>query len=203
MTRWTRRLLLGAIAVLVPVLAGCEAGANAPTTQFHQASFGTSETVRGITIDDAFVLGPAVSSSPLPAGGQAGVFLSLSLQAETSDQLMMVTAPGVASSVQLTTGPVTLTPYSVVSLSGPQPQIVLTGLTKMLSGGQTVTLELYFQNAGEITIGVPVLPASYDYTTYSPPPPPAPSPTVTASASVSASGSPSAPPSPSASPSGG
>ena len=59
MTRWNRRLLLGAIAVLVPILAGCEAGANAPTVEFHQASFGNSETVGGVTIDDAFVLGPA------------------------------------------------------------------------------------------------------------------------------------------------
>ena len=49
---------------------------NAPTLDFHPASFGNSETVDGITIDDAFVLGPALGSA-LPAGGQAGVFLAL------------------------------------------------------------------------------------------------------------------------------
>ena len=198
MTRWNRRLLLGAIAVLVPVLAGCEAGANAPTLEFHQSSFGNSETVGGVTIDDAFVLGPA-PGSVLPAGGQAGVFLSI--ETANNDQLTQVTT-GAASSVQLVSGPVALTANSVANLSGPQPQIVLNGLTNALSAGQTVTLQLDFSGAGAISIQVPVVPAAYDYTTYSPPPP-APSPTVTASASVPASGSPSAPPSPSASPSGG
>jgi hypothetical protein len=207
-TRWTRRLLLGAIAVLVPVLAGCEAGNNAPTLQFHAASFGTSETVNGVTIDDAFVLGPAVSSASLPAGGQAGVFLSL--EAENGDQLTSVTAwlpsgTRAAKSVQLATGPVTLPPCTgascpVVNLSGPQPQIVLTGLTSPLSGGQTVSLDLYFANAGEISITVPVLPASYEYATYSPPPAPTPTITPTPSATGS-SASPSAPPAVSASPS--
>jgi copper(I)-binding protein len=191
-TRWTRRLLLGAIAVLVPVLAGCEAGANAPTLQFHAASFGTSETVGGLTIDDAFVLGPAVDTA-LPAGGQAGVFLSL--ESANSDQLMSVSAPGAASSVQLVGGPVTLAANSVVDLSGPQPQIVLNGLTSALSGGQTVTLVLDFATAGAIAIQLPVEPAAYEYTTYSPPPSPTPT------ASPSPSGSPSAPPSASATPS--
>ena len=79
MTRWTRRLLVGAIAILVPALAGCEAGLNAPTLEFHPASFGVSTIVDGITVDNAFVLGPALGDT-LPAGGQAGVFLSLSTQ---------------------------------------------------------------------------------------------------------------------------
>ncbi len=193
MTRLTRRLLLGAIAVLVPLLAGCEAGANAPTVEFHQASFGQSTTSNGITIDDAFVLGPAVNSS-LPVGGEASVFLSL--EADSADQLTKVTASG-ASSVQLVSGPVTLSPYTVVNLSGPQPQIVLTGLTSPLSGGQTVSLSLEFANAGTIQITVPVLPASYDYATYSPPPSPTPTPTP----STSPTGSPSASPAGSASPS--
>ena len=196
MTRWTRCLLLGAIAVLVPVLAGCEAGFNAPTQEFHQAAFGASTTSNGITIDDAFVLGPAVNSV-LPAGGQAGVFLSL--QADNGDQLTKVTASG-ASSVQLVSGPVTLAPNSLVNLSGPEPQIVLTGLTGPLSGGQTVSLALYFANAGKITLTVPVLPASYDFTTFSPPPPPTPSATPTPLPTPSATASPGSP-SASASPS--
>jgi hypothetical protein len=196
-TRWTRRLLLGAVAVLVPVLAGCEAGLNAPTLEFHPASFGTSETVNGITIDDAFVLGPALNSA-LPAGGQAGVFLSL--EADNGDQLMSV-ATGAASSVKLVTGPVTLSPYSVVNLSGPQPEIVLNGLTSPLSGGQMVNLLLDFATAGVISIDVPVEPASYDYTTYSPAPTPTPTPTHTPKATASPTGSPSASTTASASPS--
>ena len=177
MTRWTRRLLAGAIAILVPALAGCEAGLNAPTLEFHPASYGVSTTVNGITIDNAFVLGPALNST-LPAGGQAGVFMTL--YAESSDQLTSVSAPGAASSAQLTTGPITLDQDSPADLSGPHPAIVLSGLTNPLSGGETVTLMLNFANAGPVTLAVPVEPAAYEFATFAPPP------TPTSSASTSA-----------------
>jgi copper(I)-binding protein len=176
-TRWTRRLLVGAIAILVPALAGCEAGLSAPTLQFHPASFGVSTVVDGIAIDDVFVLGPEPDST-LPAGGQAGVFLSL--EASNADQLTSVTAPGAASSVQLAAGPITLSPNTLVDLSGPAPVVVLTGLTNPLSGGETVPLVLHFASAGAVTLMVPVEPAANDFATYSPPP------TPTASASLSA-----------------
>ena len=70
MTRWNRRLLVGAIAILVPVLAGCEAGLNAPTLEFHPASYGVSTTVNGIAIDNLFVLGPSLGLDA--AGRRAG-----------------------------------------------------------------------------------------------------------------------------------
>jgi copper(I)-binding protein len=176
-TRWTRRLLVGAIAILVPALAGCEAGFNAPTLDFHPASFGVSTVVNGVTIDDVFVLGPAPGST-LPAGGQAGVFLSL--QAPNADQLTSVSAPGTASSVQLLAAPITLHPNTLVDLSGPAPEVVLNGLTNPLSGGETVQLVLNFASAGVVTLMVPVEPAAYEFATYAPPP------TPTASASLSA-----------------
>jgi copper(I)-binding protein len=180
-TRWTRRLLVGAIAILVPALAGCEAGLNAPTLEYHPASDGVSTVASGINLDNVFVLGPAQNST-LPAGGQAGVFLSL--YSQNSDRLVSASAPGTASSVQLVSGPVTLNPNSLVDLSGPAPQIVLNGLTSPLSGGETVQLTLDFANAGPVTLAVPVEPASSFFSTYSPPPPPVP--TVTPSASPGA-----------------
>jgi periplasmic copper chaperone A len=188
-TRWTRRLLVCAIAMLVAALAGCEAGADAPTLEFHQASSGTSTTVNGITVDDAFVLGPAPPAA-LPVGGEAGVFLSL--YTHGSDRLVAASAPGAASSVRLVSGPVTLTPGTLVDLSGPEPQIVLSDLTSPLKGGQTVELVLDFETAGPVTLQVPVEPAAYDYTTYSPPPPtPTPTPARTHHAGSPAAASPS------------
>ena len=175
MTRFTRGLLLGAIAVLVTALAGCQAGTDAPTLEFHPASLGTTTVVNGVRIDDAFVLGPALGSS-LPVGGQAGVFMSLTTP--NHDQLVAAAAPEAASSVQLTNGPVTLSAGMVADMSGPAPQIVLNGLTSPLSGGETVQLELTFSSAGVVSIPVPVEPAAYDYTTYSPPPPATPTPTA-------------------------
>ena len=63
------RLLLGAgaLALLMPAIAGCEAGNGAPTLMFHAASAGTQTIVNGIRITNVFVLG-APSGSTLPAG---------------------------------------------------------------------------------------------------------------------------------------
>ena len=155
MTRWNRRLLIGALAILVPALAGCEAGFNAPTLEFHQASFGASTIVDGISIDNVFVLGPAPGST-LQAGGQASLFMAL--QSSNADQLTSISAPGAASSVQLGNGPITLSPNTLVDLSGPEPLLALDGLTNPLSGGETVTLVLHFATAGSVTLMVPVEP---------------------------------------------
>ncbi len=175
MTRWTRRLLLGAIAVLMPALAGCEAGFNAPTLTFHPAANGATTMVNGITIDNAFVLGPGLNSE-LPAGGRAGVFLAL--EAQNGDRLVSISAPGAASSVKVAGGSVDLPQQALVDLSGPVPKIVLTGLSTPLSGGQTVQLILSFASAGLVTLDVPVEPRAYYYATYSPPAIPKPTPSV-------------------------
>ena len=191
MTRWNRRLLFGAIALLVPALAGCEAGLNAPTLEFHQATAGISVIDSGINIDNAFVLGPGLNST-LPVGGSAGVFVALLSQ--TSDTLESVSAPGTASSATITGGPVTLAPQALVDLDGPAPQIVLSGLTRSLSGGETIKLVLTFSDVGAVTLNVPVEPRADTYATYSPPAIPTPAATPTASASGTATASPSATP---------
>jgi hypothetical protein len=186
-TRWTRRLVIGAIAIMVPALAGCEAGLNAPTLQFHPASTGNNTMAPGgITIDDAFVLGPAPGSSLQP-GAEAGLFLAM--EATNGDTLTKITATNpttgasVANSVQLGNGPITLSPNTLVNLGGPEPLLTLDGLTESLSGGQSVTLNFQFTNAGTVSLTVPVEPADYDFATYSP----APTPTASASLSVSLS----------------
>jgi len=171
-TRWNRRLLIGAVALLLPALAGCEAGLNAPTLEFHQASNGTTIVQNNIRIDNAFVLGPQLGGS-LSAGGQAGAFLSL--VAQNGDRLLSVSAPGGASAVRLIGGPVTLPPGNLVDLSGPRPRLVLTGLTSPLNGGETIQMSFTFAVAGTITLPVPVEPDTYYYRTYFPPAIPNPS----------------------------
>ena len=193
MTRWNRRLLLGAIAVLVPVLAGCEAGYNAPTLEYHPANSGANVTHNGVRIVNAFVLGPQIGSA-LPAGGRAGAFFSI--VAENGDRLISDSAPGAASSVKLGGGPVNLPAQTVVGLSGPAPRVVLTGLVNPLSGGQTVQLIFTFAEAGVVPLAVPVQARAYDYATYLPPPILVPArvtarPTVGATAPAGASASPS------------
>ena len=65
-----RRTLIGALVLLLPAIAGCEAGYNAPTLEFHPANAGTNVTVNGIQINDAFVLGAPTGSS-VPSGSSA------------------------------------------------------------------------------------------------------------------------------------
>lgn len=189
MTRWNRRLLLGAIAVLVSALAGCEAGFDAPTLQFHPASSGVSTIQNGITLDNVFVLGAPIGSA-LPPGGRAGVFLAI--EAQNGDRLVSVSAPGAASEVKLPGGSINLPAQTLVDLGGPVPKMVLTGLANPLSGGQTVQLTFTFAVAGVVTLSVPVEPRAYDYTTYAPPPIPTPTARPKAHASGSASASASA-----------
>jgi copper(I)-binding protein len=196
-TRWNRRLLFGAMVVLVPALAGCEAGFNAPTLQYHPANFTGDTTKNGISFSNVFVLG-AAPNGPAVAGGRTGVFMSL--YSTDGDQLRSVSAE-VASQASILGGPVSLPADSLVDLSGPVPKVVLSGLANPLQGGQTVTIDFRFAKAGTITIDVPVEPQSFEFGTYSPPPTPSPSPSATGkkkkakgSASASASASPSTTP---------
>ena len=193
MTRWNRRLLLGAIAVLIPVLAGCEAGYNAPTLEYHPANSGANVTHNGVRIVNAFVLGPQLGSV-LPAGGRASIFFSI--VADNGDRLLSVSAPGAASSVRLAGGSVSLPAQTVVGLSGPVPRAVLTGLVNPLNGGETVQLVFTFAEAGVVPLAVPVQARAYYYATYLPPPILLPAPATGARPSVSASAGPSASPSP-------
>ncbi len=171
MTRWNRRMLFGVLAVLVPALARCEAGLNAPTLEFHPAAFGAYANKNGVSISNAFVLGPSLSG-PAVAGGRAGVFLSIT--AENEDRLVSVSAPGTANGARITGGSVSLPPAAPVDLTGPVPRVVLTGLANPLQGGETVTLNLTFAAAGTVTMAVPVEPQAYEYATFSPPPIPSP-----------------------------
>ena len=197
MTRWNRRMLFGVLAVLVPALAGCEAGLNAPTLEFHPAAFGAYATKNGISISNAFVLGPS-PNGPVVAGGRAGVFLAISSQ--NGDKLVSVSAPGTASAVTITGGSVNLPPSALVTLAGPVPKVVLAGLANPLQGGETVTLNLKFAAAGTVTMAVPVEPQAYQYSTFSPPPTPSPPPAKKANPSASASASGSATPTATATP---
>jgi copper(I)-binding protein len=202
--RWKRRMLLGALAVLAPALAGCEAGYNAPTLEYHQAAFGAYASKNGVSISNAFVLGPS-PSGPEVAGGRAGAFLAITSQ--NGDKLVSASAPGTATSVQILGGPVSVPAVGSADLTGPVPRVVLNGLANPLQGGTLVKLNLTFAEAGTIAMTVPVQPKAYEYATFSPPATPSPAATKkkakanpSASASASGSASPGATASPTATP---
>jgi hypothetical protein len=165
-------MLFGALAVLAPALAGCEAGFNAPTLEYHPAAFGAYASKNGVSIANAFVLGPS-PSGPEVAGGRAGVFLAISSQ--DGDKLVSASAPGTASAVQILGGPVSV------------PAVGSANLT--------------FAEAGTIAMTVPVQPKAYEYATFSPPATPSPAATKAtkkrkAKASPGSTASPTATPTP-------
>jgi copper(I)-binding protein len=188
-----RRLLVLAIAALIPALAGCEAGNNAPTQEWHQPTDGTGTVHNKIAIRNVFVLGAPIGST-IKAGGSAGVFLAL-INDGSADKLIKISAPGTAKSVTLPGGSVRLASQQAVLLTGPAPKVILEGLTRPLTGGSSVRLVLSFQNASSVQITVPVMPRAQYYSTFSPPSP-SPSPTAK-SKHKSATATPSASPSPS------
>jgi copper(I)-binding protein len=164
------RLLLGAgvLALMIPAIAGCEAGADAPTLEFHSASSGAQALFNGIQITNAFVLG-APTGSTVPPGSSAGLFVSLYNRNDTTDTLLSASAPA-AGNISLTGGTVSLPSNSApVNLTGPEPQVVLENLTKPLSGGSSIPVTFDFQHAGTVTLQVPVEPQSYYWSTYSAP----------------------------------
>ena len=188
-------LLIGALALLISGIAGCEAGNNAPTLEFHPASVGASTTFNGISINDVFVLGAPLGAT-VPEGSSASLFLSLYNGGTGDDELTGVHATGWASSVQVTGGTVSIPLQSEVNLTGPEPQLVLSDLAKPLSGGEAIPLTLDFAHAGSVTLDVPVEAHSFYFSTYSPPPAvtpsasatPTPTPTASGTATPTASG---------------
>jgi len=195
------RVLAVVVATAVaPAIAGCQAGFNAPTQQWHQPAAGASAVVNNVLrINNVFVLGAAPAFS-LPRGGSAGLFLAMTNEGAAPDRLIGVTAPGTAAAVQLPAGGVRLAVQQQVLLSGPAPRVILRRLIRSVNGGQHILVVLHFVRAGNVAMLVPVMPRAQWFSTFSPAPlliSPSPSPTGTASPSPSPSGT-SPSPSPSA-----
>jgi copper(I)-binding protein len=164
-----RGLAAVAAAGLIPVIAACEAGTNAPTQQWHQPTPGASATVNNtLRINNMFVLGPAPGFS-LPRGASAGVFLALTNDG-LPDRLLSITAPTAATSVRVPVGGISLGRMQSLFLTGPSPRVLLVRLTRTLNGGQYVRMNMNFQNAGHVSLLVPVMPRAASYGTFSPAP---------------------------------
>jgi len=182
-----RGLAAVAAAGLIPAIAGCEAGANAPTQQWHQPTPGASAIVNNtLRINNMFVLGPTPGFS-LPRGATAGVFLALTNDG-VRDRLISITAPTAATSIRVPAGGISLGHMQSLFLTGPSPRVLLVHLTRILNGGQYVRVNMNFQNAGHVSLLVPVMPRATFYTTFSPAPmllrpniPASPTPSPTAS----------------------
>jgi len=172
-SRLPRRLVLVAAAALIPALAGCEAGDNAPTLNFHYPTDAAGTVVGDISIRNVFVLGPGLGANLQP-GQSASLFLAL-VNIGAPDRLLSISAPGTATSVSIPSGGVPVLTNDPVLLTGPKPVLVLVHLTRTVISGSSFRLVLTFKNAGTVTLQVPVFPRALHYQTLSPPPSPSPS----------------------------
>ncbi len=164
-----RDLVVVTAVGLIPAVAGCEAGNNAPTQQWHQPTPGASAIVDNtLRVNNMFVLGPTPGFT-LPRGASAGVFFALANDG-APDRLISIRAPGEALSVLVPAGGIALGREQSLLLTGPSPRVVLEHLTRTLNGGQWIRLNLQFQNAGFVSMKVPVMPRTESYGTFSPAP---------------------------------
>jgi len=185
---YSGRILIAVAAALIPMIAGCEAGTNAPSLHWHQPTDGTFHVVGDITITNAFVLGAPIGVALQP-GENAGLFLGL-VNTGSPDRLVSVSAPGVAQSVRLPGNQIPLPRQHAVLLTGPRPTVILENLERPVAGGSVVKITLTFAVAGQVTIKVPVMPRAQFYTTLLPAPSPT-APPVTPSPTPSSPASPS------------
>ena len=192
-----RRLVLVAAAALIPVLAGCEAGNNAPTLAFHFPTDAAGTVVGDLSISNVFVLGAPLGRT-IATGQSASTFLAM-VNTGAPDRLLSITAPGSAASVTLPGNSIPVDLGHPVFLTGPRPQVVLTDLTRPLINGSTIRLVLTFQRAGPITLLVPVMARAAHYVTYAPPQPSV-TPSVTIARRRRSHASPSVSPTPSTTP---
>lgn len=193
-SRWasalSHRLVLVAAVALIPVVAGCEAGNNAPTLDFHQPTDAAGTTVGDLSVRNVFVLGAPIGRD-LAKGESASVFLAL-INTGAPDKLIKISASGTATSVTLPAGGIPVVLGHPVYYTGPVPRVVLKDLTRPLRNGGDITLVLTFENAGPVKLHVPVLPRANQYATLQPPLPAAVTPAAAAHASAQPTPTPSA-----------
>ncbi|HEX9354644.1 MAG TPA: copper chaperone PCu(A)C [Streptosporangiaceae bacterium] len=198
--RALRRACAVAAVALIPVLAGCEAGGDPPVLNWHPPTGGASATIKEgtgeIAIRNVFVLG-APTNATLPAGSSAGLFVGL-VNTGPRDRLVRVSAPGSATSVTMPAGGVLLERDQSALLTGPAPELILTGLTRSLPGGSYIKVLLTFLRAGTVSLDVPVIARSDSFATFSPAPTASPTPSATAKHKHRGKGSATATPSPGA-----
>lgn len=161
------RLVLVVAAALIPILAGCEAGNNAPTLAFHPPTDGAGTVVGKLAIRNVFVLGAPLGKR-LGTGAAASVFLALVNNGQP-DTLLSVSAPGTATSVTLPAGGIPVVLNHPVYSPGPTSLIALRGLLRPLASGTSIRLVLHFQKAGSVPLVVPVMPRAGAFATFSPP----------------------------------
>ncbi|GAB1822937.1 copper chaperone PCu(A)C [Herbidospora sp. RD11066] len=192
MTTTSRRVIaIAAFLAAAPALAACGAGTDANTNKpyapteagvlIRDGAYG----VNGIKVSQAYMLGPDPGGQ-IPAGGTVPLYLSITNDTTVPDTLLGIT-PDANAAATAQGGAVPLPAGTLVHTgTGANPQIQIQGVKSALRGGESIPLTLNFQNAGQVTMVVPVITRNREYATLPPVPGAIPAPSPTAAASPAA-----------------
>ncbi len=155
MKTYTKHRWLLILLALAAVLVACGGSDDATTT-------GNEVTVGDLAIVDAWARPPAM------AGGNAAAYFVVRNDGDAADRLIAVSSPlamaELHESVMADDGTMTMNPVDGVDIpAGSSVAFERGGLHIMFMGvaeppavGDTIALTLVFQNAGEVTLDVPV-----------------------------------------------
>lgn len=173
MIRTSRR---GAIAAatavtLLALVSGCSGFVSGSMADnIENPASGNNAQAGKTLVRNAFVLGPP-QEEIIPRGGKAALYVSLFNDRNAPDaqtERLVGASASIARSVRISGGSVTVPPQELVNVSVGTGKIVLRGLTKELSGGESVKVTLMFELGGKATFTVPVLPQTGPYATLTP-----------------------------------
>ncbi|MGY1711884.1 copper chaperone PCu(A)C [Geodermatophilus sp. SYSU D00758] len=156
-TPWPARVGAAGLAAAV-VLAGCDAGQDAETTQEVPDTPGVDGSVGQVDLDDVYL----DSGSDVAAGAAVPLRAALTNEGESPDTLTSVTTPA-AQSVQLldengdpATGGIPLPADGQVDATTGPERMRLEGVTSAIGTTDTVPVTFVFATAGEVRLDVPV-----------------------------------------------
>ncbi|MGH3905030.1 MAG: copper chaperone PCu(A)C [Pseudonocardiaceae bacterium] len=155
----------------VALTAGCGAGQVTQTDAQVAAIDGASADLGSIAIRDVLIPYPEDLHGVYPAGSVVPVQLTIVNEGVGADTLTSVTSPasgrmlvqgattipaGMSAASSGEAGQATATPVSPLDVG--EVRIALTDTTRPLRPGQNIEITLVFQNAGTITLPVPMGP---------------------------------------------
>jgi copper(I)-binding protein len=180
--RTGRRLTCAAVLAALS-LTGCAAGYQAETSRERTTLTAVSGAKGDLTLRNVFFVGPAAAGASLP------LYFAAFNGGTTDDKLVSISS-SLATGGSVPTDTALVGGGSLVFNAGASTVPQLTGLKDRSLVGQTITVTLVFQQAGELTLAVPVETSDQ----------PGPSPEASASGTVVPSASDSASPAATASP---
>lgn len=176
-SRWHRLMrrrlavtaLIAACCASAPSLVGCSAGQITQTDSQVAAVDGAFADVgENIALRDVLIPAPPHSNGTYPAGSSVPVLLTIINQGTRAERLITVTSP--AASQVLVVGTTTIAPGTNVTSTagsasaGVQPQSplvvgqlrIVLSTTRPLRAGLNTPVTFVFENAGTVTLPVPM-----------------------------------------------